>query len=417
MKILYFDCFSGISGDMTLAALLDLGVGKEQLVNELKKIHLHGWEIELSETAKHGIGAKHVEVILEDEKHSHHGHHHHHEHTPDHGHHHHDGHEHHHHHHGEHGHVHRNMSDIARMIDDSGISEGAKDLAKRIFMRLAIAEAKVHGTTPDKVHFHEVGAVDSIIDIVGTAICIDILSPDQVYSSVLHDGYGFVNCQHGMIPVPVPAVTEVLANAGVSFKQLDIEGEMMTPTGAAIVTELAQRFGPMPEMKVVKTGYGAGKKDFPIPNILRVVMGEAVSSAGSDRVTVIETNIDDTTPEIMGYVMDKLLQAGARDVFFTPVYMKKGRPATMISIICDNSAVAVMEDILFRETSTIGVRKHEVARTCLPRKAVTIPTPYGEVKAKETHYKEVKRLTLEYDDACRLAKENGVSLKDIYGSL
>jgi uncharacterized protein (TIGR00299 family) protein len=305
------------------------------------------------------------------------------------------------------------MTDIAHIIDESDITPNAKALSKRIFMRLAEAEAKIHATTPGQVHFHEAGAVDSIIDIAGTAICIDILSPDKIYASTLHDGYGFVKCQHGTIPVPVPAVVEVLASRGVQFKQLDVEGEMMTPTGAAIIAELAESFGPMPEMIIQKTGYGAGTKDFPIPNILRIVKGEEVVASHLDIVVVIETNIDDTPPEIMAYVMEKLFEAGARDVFFTPIYMKKCRPATLLSILCDEAKVPAMEHILFTETSTIGLRKYKAERTCLPRKAVTLSTPYGKVKAKEFIYKGINRFSVEYDDACRLAKEKNVPLREI----
>jgi uncharacterized protein (TIGR00299 family) protein len=211
----------------------------------------------------------------------------------------------------------------------------------------------------------------------------------------------------------VPAVTEVLAAKGAGFKQLDIEGEMMTPTGAAIIAELAESFGPMPEMKIIRTGYGAGKKDFPVPNILRIIEGESLANAVSDSVTVIETNIDDTTSEIMAYVMEKLFEAGARDVFFTPIYMKKCRPATLLSVLCEEADVSQMEHILFSETSTIGLRKYQVERTCLPRRAATVTTPYGEVKAKEITYKDTVRLTIEYEDACRLAKEKKVPLRDI----
>jgi uncharacterized protein (TIGR00299 family) protein len=401
--VLYFDCFAGISGDMTLAALLDLGIDKEQLTSELKKLGLEGWTMELSDVSKHAIGARHVEVILTGPEHHHH--HHGHFHWPGHKH----SHE-----HENHSHEHRTMADIAHLIDESDITPNAKDLSKRIFMRLAEAEAKIHGTSPDQVHFHEVGAVDSIIDIVGTAICIDILSPDKIYASRLHDGYGFVKCQHGTIPVPVPAVTEVLARRGVQFKQLDVEGEMMTPTGAAIIAELAESFGPMPEMLIQKTGYGAGTKDFPVPNILRVIKGEEALAPHPDTVMVIETNIDDTTPEIMAYVMEKLFEAGARDVFFTPIYMKKCRPATLLSVLCDEAKVPAMEHILFTETSTIGLRKYRAERTCLPRKAVTLSTPYGEVKAKEVIYKGINRVSIEYDDACRLAKEKNIPLQKIY---
>jgi uncharacterized protein (TIGR00299 family) protein len=285
-------------------------------------------------------------------------------------------------------------------------------------MRLAVAEAKIHGSTPEEVHFHEVGAVDSIIDIVGAAICIDLLAPDKICASVLHDGHGFVRCQHGTIPVPVPAVTEVLAARGVSFKQLDIEGELMTPTGAAIITELAETFGAIPEMKVTRTGYGSGTKDFAIPNLLRVVWGETTdeASATQDTITVIETNIDDTTPEILGYTMERLLEAGARDVFFTPVYMKKCRPATKLTVLCDEAQVADMEQILFAETSTIGLRRYIAQRTCLPRKAVTFATPYGDVRAKETRCGDASHIAIEYEDARRLAREKGIPLREIYNA-
>jgi len=394
MKTLYFDCFSGISGDMTLAALIDLGIDKDLLISELQKLNLAGWKIEFSNVAKHGIGAKQIDVILDEHTHHHS----------------------HHHSHKEHSHSHRTMADIALLIDNSSISEKAKDLAKRIFMRLAIAEAKIHGTTPDKVHFHEVGAVDSIIDIVSAAICLDILSPDRIYSSVLRDGYGFTKCQHGTIPVPVPAVVEMLATRGVNFRQTDIEGELLTPTGAAIILETAESFGTMPEMKILKTGYGAGKKDFSIPNVLRVVWGETSESLHSDSITIIETNIDDTTPEILGYVMEKLFEAGAKDVFFTPIYMKKHRPATQLTVLCDEAQTPRMEQILFTETSTIGLRKYQAQRTCLPREIVKAATPYGEVQAKKVSFDSTTRLALEYDDARRLAREKNVPLIEIYRS-
>jgi uncharacterized protein (TIGR00299 family) protein len=394
MKVLYFDCFSGISGDMTLSALLDLGIDFQWFVNELKKLHIDGWDIQLSEKSEHGIAAKHVEVIQSgitnqesgDEAH-------------------------HHHHHS--GHQHRSMADIKHIIQSSGISGGAKELAKRIFMRLAVAEAKVHHTTPEKVHFHEVGATDSIIDIVGTAICIDFLSPDKIYASVLHDGYGFVHCQHGVIPVPVPAVTEILASKGVNFKQLNIESEMMTPTGAAIICELADSFGAMPEMQIEKTGYGAGFKRFSIPNLLRIIQGNTAASLDSDRVTVIETNIDDSTPEMLGYVMEKLFESGARDVFFTPVSMKKCRPATMLSVICDPVRAPFMEHVIFTETSTLGIRKYDALRTTLPRREVVVSTPCGNVKGKEYEYDGAKRISIEYEDARRLAREKNIPLQDI----
>jgi uncharacterized protein (TIGR00299 family) protein len=252
MNVLYFDCSSGICGDMVLSALIDLGIEMDRLVKELRKLPLEGWQMQLTAVSRNGIEAKHLEVTVEEPTHYHH-----------------------------YGHIHkresvfdharRSMEDIERIINLSGISNNAKLLAKNIFLRLAIAEAKVHNTTPENVHFHEIGAIDSILDIVGTAICMDILSPDKIYASNLQDGHGFIECQHGTIPVPVPAVVAILAEKNIPLKKIDIEGEMITPTGAAIIVELAEHFGRLPEMKIIKTGYGAGKKIFPLPNVLKII--------------------------------------------------------------------------------------------------------------------------------------------------
>lgn len=254
MHVLYFDCSSGVCGDMILSALLDLGIEKDRLVNELKKLPLKGWHIELTTVSRNNIHAKHLEVIFEEPTHYHHyGHIHKNE--------------------SEYEHARRSMEDIERIINISGISNNAKLLAKKIFLRLAIAEARVHNTTPEEVHFHEVGAIDSILDIVGTAICIDILSPELICASDLQDGFGFIECQHGTIPVPVPAVVEILAEKNIPLKQINIEGEMITPTGAAIIVELAESFGPAPEMEILKIGYGSGKKIFPLSNVLKITQG------------------------------------------------------------------------------------------------------------------------------------------------
>lgn len=273
MKILYFDCFAGISGDMTIGALLDLGIDKDKFVEEISKINVNGFKIEFGRVDKNGINAFNVDVVLdglEEENAHHHGNH-------DNGH----GHEcHHEHNHNEHtdqhSHIHRNLFDVNKIIDESRISDNAKDLAKKIFMRVALAEAKVHGKDIEVVHFHEVGALDSIVDIIGTAICIDLLKPDKIYSSVVNDGYGFIMCQHGQIPVPVPATVEIFANSKVISRQIDVEMELVTPTGAAIIAELPESYGICPTMKVIKTGYGAGKRSSKIPNVLRVMLGEKV---------------------------------------------------------------------------------------------------------------------------------------------
>jgi uncharacterized protein (TIGR00299 family) protein len=284
MRTLYFDCFSGISGDMTIGALLDLGidgVDKDTFLNELSKINVDGFKVEFSRAEKLGIGAQDVDVVLTNgemkdagcanglEHHHDHDNHDHEEHDHDH-HHDHEGHSHEHH----HAHVHRNINDVTTIIDNSTISDGAKDLAKRIFMRVAKAESKVHGKPLEEVHFHEVGALDSIVDIIGTAILIDMIKPDRICSSVVNDGYGFILCQHGHMPVPVPATAEIYADSNIKYRQVDVKNEMVTPTGAAIIAELSDSFGMCPAMNVVKTGYGAGKRDFAIPNVLRVILGE-----------------------------------------------------------------------------------------------------------------------------------------------
>ena len=294
MKALYFDCFSGISGDMTLGALLDLGIDKDAFLAEMAKLNVEGFEIKIGRTEKSGIGAQDVDVILtngefidehhhHDHEHTHeHEHNHEHEHTHEHEHHHdhehmheHEhAHTHEHSHEHTHAHVHRNINDINTIIDNSTIADSAKDLAKRIFMRVAKAEAKVHGKTLEEVHFHEVGALDSIVDIIGTAVLIDMIKPDKIYSSVVNDGHGFIKCQHGLMPVPAPATAEIFADSKVVYKQIDVTNEMVTPTGAAIIAELAESYGMCPQMNIIKTGYGAGKREFSIPNILRVVVGE-----------------------------------------------------------------------------------------------------------------------------------------------
>ncbi len=260
MKALYFDCFSGISGDMTLGALLDLGImSQEEFIEELNKIHVDGYHIEFDRTKKNGIGANVVKVLLEHDEHEHHHHDHDHEHE-------------HHHDHG-HSHEHRNLYDVNTIIDNSEISENAKELAKKIFERVALAEAKVHQETLENVHFHEVGAIDSIVDIIGCAILIDAIHPDVIYSSVVHDGHGFIHCAHGIIPVPVPATIEIFAASNAIVEQIDVDTELVTPTGAAIISELATSYGPMPAMQVEKIGWGAGSKNLEIPNVLRVVLG------------------------------------------------------------------------------------------------------------------------------------------------
>ena len=436
MKVLYFDCSSGISGDMTLGALLDLGIDKEKFLGEISKLNVDGFDIVFDRIDKNAINANNVDVVItlegydkhgqavEEHTHEHHdhGHHHDHEHHGHGRHHDHEHHDHEHHHDHDHkdhthGHLHRDLKDVNDIIDNSTISESAKDLAKRIFLRVAKAEAKVHGKNLDEVHFHEVGAIDSIVDIIGVAICVDMLKPDKICASIVNDGYGFINCQHGKIPVPVPATAQIFAESDVISRQIDVPTELVTPTGAAIIAELSESFGTMPAMKVEKIGYGAGKKELDIPNILRVTMGEINECATCDEVMVIETNIDDLSGEMMGYTMESLFDAGARDVFYSPIYMKKNRPAYKMTVICSVDKVDLMEDIMFKETTTIGVRKRLETRTCLERSIEEIDTKYGTLKVKSVIKNSQKTIYPEYESAKELAQKNGVALKEIYKNI
>ena len=390
MNILFFDCFSGISGDMALAALLDLNTGNyDYLVSQLKTLRVDGWDITMERRDKNGINANYIKVALHDE------------------------HEH------EHNHHHRNFADIVKIIDGSSVTDKAKALSKGIFKRIAAAEAKIHGGDIAGVNFHEVGAVDSIIDIVGAAALLDLIITqnkiEKIYCSTISDGHGFTHCQHGQIPVPAPATVEIFAAAGVKTKRIDIPKELVTPTGAAIIAEIADSFGDTIEMTALKTGYGAGTRELVIPNVLRVILGE--SPCPIETITVIETNIDDCSPEILAYTMEKLFEAGANDVFFTPVYMKKSRPAVKLTVLCEAAATAKLADIIFAETTSIGARIREEKRICLTRGAKTVKTEYGDLKVKEIEHNGGKKIFPEYESAKALANSAGVPLYKIYDSV
>lgn len=434
-KILYFDCASGISGNMTLGALLDLGADREAFLRELEKLGVEGYQVQITETEKNSIRATHVEVVVEGENpdgsHSHSGHDHHddechhggHDHHDD-GHHHggHDHHEHEHSHECGHTHVHphRNFAEIRTLIERSDLSENVKELSLRIFTRVAQAEAKVHGKTMDEVHFHEVGAVDSIVDIVGCAILIDQIKPDVVYASVVNEGHGFVRCQHGLLSVPVPATSEIFAACGVKMKQIDIEGELVTPTGAAIIAELTEHFGTMPEMKTERIGWGAGTKNLPIPNILKVYQGFTEEKNADwlqrDEILVLETNLDDCSGEMMGYAMEKLMQAGALDVSFVPIVMKKNRPAYRMTVLAKPEQEGLMERLMFTYTTTIGIRKRQEKRSILKREKVSVMTTSGELEAKKVYLEDSVRIYPEYQSAVQLAEKQKKSLWEIYRS-
>lgn len=399
MKIAYFDCFAGISGDMTLGALVDAGADFNVLKSELDKLGVHEFELEAQKVVKRGISATDIDVHI----------HHHHEHH-DHGHN-------HHHHHG------RSFTDIKHLIEDSKLSDGVKSRAVAIFRRLGEAEAEIHGKDIEEIHFHEVGAVDAIVDIVGACICLDLLGIEEIVASPMPTFTGMVEIAHGRFPLPAPATAQILQ--GVPWRKVGVEGELVTPTGAAIIRELASEFGEMPEMTTSSIGYGAGKKDFGLPNVLRVMIGETTvqqpvfpescsrnSCSECREVSVVETNIDDLSPQIYEVVMDRLFTAGALDVYLTPIHMKKNRPGMLLSIICAPDNVDVMSQILFEETTTIGVRLDIRKRICLPREIVTVETKYGPIKMKVSMRNgEPVNANPEYEDCKAAATKHGVPVK------
>ena len=399
MKTLYFDCSSGISGNMTLGALLEIVGDEKYLLDEIKKLNIDGYRIEISKQVKNGITGTYVNVILDDDHHHDHEDEHHHDHEHDHEH------EHHH-------HEHRNLNDVYTVIDNSSIDEKSRDLAKRIFLRVAKAESKVHNKPLEEVHFHEVGAIDSIIDIVGTAVLINKINPDRIISSVVNDGYGFIECAHGTMSVPVPATSEIFANSNVKFRQIDVDTELVTPTGAAIIAELAEDFTTLPAMVTDKIGWGTGSKDLKIPNVLKVYYGEIQEN--NENFVVMETNIDDCSGEILGYTSEKLFKNGALDVFYTPIFMKKNRPAYRLTVACRKENMVKLQNIIFRETTTIGIRYRFESRTELGREMVEIDTKYGKIKAKKVTNDGETYIYPEYEDMKRVAEQNNIPLKELY---
>jgi len=458
MKILYYDCFSGISGDMNLGALLDLGIDEKYLVDELSKLNLNGYEIKVSRDVRKGIEGTKVDVILQEHDHAEFEHHH--EHTHNcaqkshvhedaselhlHEHHHDDTNIEHNHEHlyndnegghtdGEHMHVHtginhthndqRNLNDIEKIINSSELSSIVKELSMKIFMKVALAEAKVHGKPLYEIHFHEVGAVDSIVDIVGAAICLTYLNVDKIMSSSVELGGGFVKCAHGLIPVPAPATVEILK--GIPVKLGAVPFETTTPTGAAILAANVCEFKDDNNFIINKIGYGIGNRDTEIPNVLRVMLVEEVdktiSNTKYDDQTVeeiIECNIDDMNPELYEYIIDKLFNEGALDAYITPIIMKKGRPSVKISVLCGKDEATTMKEILFRETTTLGVRSFKVDKTKLKREFIKVNTSYGEVTVKEAYYKGEKiKSKFEYEECKKIAQTTGVPISEVYEKL
>lgn len=383
MKIISYDCFSGISGDMNLGAMIDLGVEKSFLINELNKLNLKGWELEVIKDQRHGITG--TKVTVKQTRHEH---------------------------------AHRHMSDIEKIINDSELSSNTKELSKKIFMKIAVAEAKVHNTSVDHVHFHEVGAVDSIIDIVGAAICFNSLNVEGVHVSTVELGSGFVKCDHGKLPVPAPATVEIIK--GIPVKKGGVDFEATTPTGAAILAALGTDFSAGLPLKIEKTAYGVGQKDnHDVPNLLRVFLGEAISETEPGHNALhLECNIDDMNPEYYDFISDKLFSAGASDVFLSNIIMKKGRPGIVLNVLCESESADTIKQIIFTESTTLGIRTFPFRKETLVRKFVTIDTIYGEVKIKRSYYKD-KEVSFkpEYDDCKRIASEKGIPLKEVYNNV
>ncbi|MDF2613324.1 MAG: hypothetical protein K0S71_1110 [Clostridia bacterium] len=421
MKVLYYDCFCGISGDMNLAALLDLGVPAEYLTQEISKLKLDAeYEIKIEKAAKQGITGIRVDVILKNQSCSEHpadGNHH--EHGNINGHHH--THVHHHAHSEVHTHIkkdehhHRNIKDIENIISSSSLNDKVKKLSMDMFMKIAEAEAKVHGKALHEVHFHEVGAVDSIIDMVGAAICLDYLEVDKILASPVQVGGGFVKCAHGLMPVPAPATVEILKEIPINTGIVPFE--TTTPTGAAILAANVQKFTPKIDFAIKKIAYGIGHRDLEIPNVLRVYLGET-KEYGSPEIEeqyMLETNIDDMNPEFYGYIEEKLFEGGALDVFKTPISMKKGRPGVKLSVLVNKQSEENILDIIFTETTSIGIRKYKVEKIMLNRDFSKIKTQYGEVTIKQSYYKgELIKYKPEYEECRSIAKENNITIDKVY---
>lgn len=378
MRVAYLDTLSGISGDMTLAALVDAGADPSRIERLLRTLGLPELELRFSSTHRGGFRALRLDV----------------EHPPE--------------------HAHRHLSDITAMIDRSELSPRARQLAKRIFTRLGEAEAKVHGTTLEAVHFHEVGAIDSIADIVGIAIALDELGIERIVSAAPPTGTGTVRIAHGLVSVPAPATAELLR--GVPLRESHVELELTTPTGAAVLAALADGFGPMPSMTIDRIGYGAGHRDLPEQaNLLRVLIGSGTGETGHDEVAVLESNIDDATGEQLGFAIERLWEAGALEVYTTPVAMKKNRPGVLLTVLCQPVQRERIEDILFTHTGSLGIRRQLMLRRKLHREVVRVETPLGEARAKLAwHGSREPSVAPEYEDCKRLSLESGTPLAQVF---
>jgi len=380
----YFDCFAGISGDMTLGALLDLGVPLKWLKETLASAPLQGFDLKISSVYRSGIRANQVEVLIDDHQHE------------------------------------RNFAEIKAIIEKSPLSDAVKSTGIAIFSRLAEAEAGIHGCTPAEVHFHEVGGIDAMVDIIGTALCLEYLGINQVVASRIPLGKGFVTCRHGQLPVPAPATVALLKD--VPVYGTDIEHELVTPTGAAIIAVIAQDFGSIPEMRLQHIGYGAGARELESrPNLLRIIAGTAEvqsSDLQEDRVWIVETCIDDMNPEMFGFVMDRLFEDGALDVYWIPVYMKKNRPGTMVQVLCEIRNRDAIIHRMFSETTSIGMRYYEARRRLLAREQYMLKSSFGTIAVKRIGDPSGNmRLVPEYEICKEIALANKLPLRVVYDTI
>ena len=377
MKTAYFDCFSGISGDMILGSLIDAGLDFGRLKEELAKLPLSGYELEAKKTMKNGIAGTRFSVQAAPQQ------------------------------------QHRSLADIIKILDDSGLADPVRQRATAVFKKIAAVEAAIHGVKVEEIHFHEIGAVDSIIDVTGAFIALDLMGIGAVHASRINTGEGLVETAHGTLPVPAPATAALLT--GVPVYSSGIPAELATPTGAAIIAEAARGFGPMPEMRIESIGYGAGFKDLPVPNFLRVFIGEAGPAAGYETIVSIETNIDDMNPEFYQHVSERLFEAGALDVFTAQVIMKKSRPGAVLTVLCREDSRDALTRIIFEETTTAGIRYSRMERMTLDREHRRVHTPFGEIGVKVlARAGRVITVSPEYEECRRIALARSVPLKQVY---
>jgi len=377
MRTAYFDCFSGISGDMILAALIDAGLSADHLRQALAGLPVTGWELETNRIKRGGIAASRVEVVVREDQ------------------------------------PQRHLDQILNILSSARLETDIVKTAGEVFTRLARAEARVHGMELSEIHFHEVGAVDAIVDVVGALVGLKLLKIARVFASPLPLGTGSVTCQHGVLPVPAPATLELLKD--VPVRRSEIAGELVTPTGAAIITTLAEGFGSSPPLRLEKVGYGAGRRDLEgMPNLLRILIGTTREGIETDSTTVLECNLDDMSPEFCGPLVETLLREGARDAFLTPVIMKKGRPGVMLTVLSPPEGIDTLSRVIFQHTTTLGIRSFETIRQKLPRRLVQVETPWGSVRIKVTEFDGRERAMPEYEDCLRVSQQQSLPLAEVY---